>query len=146
MLNVLIAEDNVILADILEDYLISQDFEVCGTARTADEAVTLANLHKPDLAVLDFRLGDGAYGSQVRARMKDKGHMGILYVSGDPLGKILTRADGEAYLQKPYGMNDLARSLRIVHEIKTNGTISPERFPRGFNLLGDSVSVRRKSA
>lgn len=140
MLKVLIAEDNVILADILEDFLNGQDFEVCGLARTADEAVSLANLHHPDVAVLDFRLADGARGSDVRTRLQDNDQMGILFVSGDPLKKILTTADGEAYIQKPYGMNDLARALRIVHNLKLTGHVSSAPFPKGFNLLRENIS------
>ena len=65
MKKVLIAEDNVLIADMLEDFLVSGGYEVCGIARTVDEAVALADLHKPDLAVLDFRLADGGYGRKL---------------------------------------------------------------------------------
>ncbi len=135
MLKVLVAEDNLLLADMLEDFLISEGYDVCGLARTVDEAVKLADLHKPDLAVLDFRLAGGEYGSQIRPLLKDKINMGILYVSGDPLAGKLSTIDGDAYIQKPYGMNDLSRALRIIQEIRTNVTASPEVFPKGFHLL-----------
>lgn len=137
MLKVLIAEDNVMLADILEDYLVSQGFDVCGVAGTVDGAVALADLHRPDLAVLDFRLGDG-YGSQIHDLAENKDSMGILYVSGDPLKDRLGRADGEAYLQKPYGMKEVAQALRIVHEVKAGQDTPPGPFPRNFHLLGEA--------
>ena len=142
MLKVLITEDNLILADILEGYLISQGYDVCGIATTVDEAVALADLHKPDLAVLDFRLQDRSYGSQIRARLRDKNNMGILYASGDPLKNRLTSADGEAYIQKPYGMDDMVQALRIVHELKTNGDISSFTFPNNFRLLQTPDALR----
>jgi len=146
MLKVLIAEDNVMLADILEDSLVLGGYEVCGIAYTVDEAVALADLHKPDLAVLDFRLADGGYGSQIRQRTQDKNTMGILYVSADHLNDILTRADGEAYIQKPYGIDDLLEAVRIVHAIKTNSVVSPILFPKNFHLLEDPIHTYRMSA
>ena len=56
MLRVLIAEDDLMIADLAEEILIDAGYEVCGIARTVAEAVALAHKHKPDLAVLDFRL------------------------------------------------------------------------------------------
>jgi hypothetical protein len=41
MLRVLIAEDELMIVDLLEDVLIANGYEVCGIARTVDEAVAL---------------------------------------------------------------------------------------------------------
>lgn len=142
MLKVLIAEDNLILGDMLEDFLASQGYEVCGIARTVKEAVALADLHKPDLAVLDFRLADGEFGSEIRPLLEDQTSMGILYVSGDPLGRILTRADGEAYIQKPYGLADLTQALRTIRQIKTTGFPGSTVVSRNFHLLEDDGPPR----
>jgi len=145
MLKVLITEDNLILADMLEGYLIDQGYDVCGLASTVDEAVRLADAHKPELAVFDYRLQDG-YSTQIRSCIKDKDGMGILYASGDSLKNKLTKNDGDAYIQKPYGMNDLVQALRIVHELKATGDVSSYIFPNTFRLLEDSAAVRRLSA
>ena len=58
----------------------------------------------------------------------------------------LTKVDGDAYIQKPYGMFDLIRALQIVYDIKTDVDISPSRFPKGFHLLQDSIVEGAKSA
>ncbi len=115
MLKALIVEDNVMLADILEDSLLSGGYDVCAIAHTVDDAVLLADLHQPDIAVLDFRLGDNSYGSDIRPRLKSTNNMAILYVSADNLGDTLTRTDGEAYIQKPYSINDLLLAVHIVY-------------------------------
>jgi DNA-binding response OmpR family regulator len=146
MLKVLIAEDNVILADMLEDFLISEGYDVCGVAATVEEAIRLADLYNPDLAVLDFRLAEGGYGSQILPRLKDKTGIGILYASGDALQKKLTLADGDAYIQKPFGMNDLLRSLRIVQGMETDKNISATLFPENFHLLKNPAGADRKFA
>ncbi len=121
-------------------------YDVCGTAQTVEQAVNLANLHKPDLAVLDFRLANGEFSSAIKARLEGKVSMGILYVSGDPLDRKLTRMDGEAYIQKPYMMSDVDSSLQIVWNIKRNIDVRPSLFPKSFHLLAPKPPPPRKFA
>jgi two-component system, response regulator PdtaR len=59
LLKILIAEDELMIADMLEEALTASRYEVCGIARTVDEAVALSELHGPDLAVVDVRLAKG---------------------------------------------------------------------------------------
>jgi AmiR/NasT family two-component response regulator len=54
----LIAEEDLIIADTVEDLLVVSGYEVCGIGRTVAESVALAQRHKPDLAVIDVRLAD----------------------------------------------------------------------------------------
>ena len=143
MLKVLIAEDNVLLADMLEAVLVAEGYEVVGLARTVQQAVELADRHAPDLAVLDFRLAAGGYGSQIRPLLQDKLSMGILYVSGDELNTTLTSADGEGYIQKPYVLEDLVQALRTIREIKLGGSASPSR---GFRRFNDRLPSDRSAA
>jgi DNA-binding response OmpR family regulator len=60
MPTVMIAEDDLLMADMLEDVLIGGGYEVCGIARTVEQAVELGERYKPDLAILDIRLAEGA--------------------------------------------------------------------------------------
>ena len=139
MLRVLIAEDDLMIAGLLEDLLIASGYEVAGCAATVDEAVLLGELHKPDLAVLDFRLAKGGRGPEIARRLNSKGKFGVLYATGDDerISK-LTIADGEASITKPYRPEDLVRGLEIVREIATGGTATPP-FPPGFRLLSESA-------
>jgi DNA-binding response OmpR family regulator len=140
MLKVLIAEDELMIADLLEETLTMSGYEVCGIARTVDDAVALAHLHKPDLAVLDVRLARGDRGPAI-ARRLGKETLGILYASGeDARNSTLTLADGNASLTKPYQVEDVPRALAIVREIMTLGTATPP-FPVGFRLLPESVPL-----
>jgi two-component system, response regulator PdtaR len=63
MLKVMIAEDDLFMADMLEDTLVAAQYEVCGIARTVDKAVELCERHHPDLAILDLRLAEGSLGT-----------------------------------------------------------------------------------
>jgi CheY-like chemotaxis protein len=133
-LRVLIAEDDLMIADLVEEVLIEQGYEVCGIARTVGDAVALAKCHKPDLAILDLRLADGGLGTEIAAQLLPFGKLGILYATGNFSQVKLSLADGNACLSKPYRAVDLVRSLEIVSEVIATGTSLPP-FPPGFCLL-----------
>jgi two-component sensor histidine kinase/DNA-binding response OmpR family regulator len=137
MLKVMIAEDDLMMADMLEDVLVAGGYEVCGIARTVDKAVELGERHKPDLAVLDLRLAEGGLGTDIAARLNRHGSLGVLYASGNAGQMGLTKADGEACLGKPYRPEDVVRALKIVEQIVSTGEAS-QPFPKGFRVLNGS--------
>jgi two-component system, response regulator PdtaR len=135
MLKVLIVEDELMIADLLELMLIDSGYNVCGIARTVEEGVALGNLHRPDLAVLDVRLALGGRGPEIAHRLNSKGKFGVLYATGDDVrNSPLTVADGEAAISKPYRNVDVVRALEIVRELMITGVASPP-FPANFRLL-----------
>jgi len=134
VLKVLIVEDDLMMADFMEESLVDHGYEVSGIARTVDEAVALARQSRPNLLILDMRLADGGLGTEVAAQLPAPGRPGILYATGNMSQIALTSADGEACLSKPYRSADLLRSLEIVAEIVATGKAQPP-FPRGFQLL-----------
>jgi DNA-binding response OmpR family regulator len=135
MLKVLIAEDQLLIADQLEECLTASGYHVCGIARTVEEGVALGELHKPDLAVLDVRLAKDGYGPEIAHRLNSRRNFGVLYATGDDVrNSRLTLADGDASIQKPYRVEDVVLALAIVREIVTTGMASLP-FPRGFRML-----------
>jgi len=134
MLKVMIAEDDLLMADMLEDVLVANGYEVCGVARTVEEGVSLGKRCKPDLALLDIRLADGGLGTEIAARLVPPGRPGILYATGDGTQIDLTDANGEAVIGKPYRIEDVVRALKIVEQIIDTGEASPP-FPGGFHRL-----------
>ena len=136
MLKVMIAEDDLLMADMLEEVLVKNGYEVCGIARTVGAAMELAERHKPDLAVLDIRLAEGDIGMDIAASLKRQ-RMGVLYATGNTGQMGLTRANGEALLSKPYKPEDVVRALEIVEQIVSTGEAS-RPFPKGFYVLNGS--------
>jgi len=134
MLRVLIAEDDLMIADMSEEALLDYGYEVCGIGRTVDQAVALGRRHRPDLAIVDVRLAEGGVGADVAARLSDIPGLGILYVSGSIARHAMSNANGHACLAKPYRFVDLVRSLEIVTELVRTGKAS-QPFPDGFQAL-----------
>jgi CheY-like chemotaxis protein len=134
VLKVLIAEDDLMIADLADEILVSGGYQVCGIARTVAEAVAMAQHHKPDLALLDLRLADGGLGTEIAAQLLPLGRLGVLYATGNISQVVLTTADGDACLSKPYSSADLLRGLELVTEIVATSKALPP-FPRGFQVL-----------
>lgn len=132
--SVMIVEDHLMIADMTEDYLNNNGYEVCGIARTIDEGVALGLRHRPDLVVLDLRLADGGMGTDIAAGLTSLARLGILYVTGNRTQIALTARNGHACLDKPYRFTDLVRALRLVADLVETGTASPP-YPSGFRLL-----------
>lgn len=134
MVKVLIAEDDLLIADMTEESLTQHGYEVCGIARTVDDAVALAHRHKPDLILLDLRLAGGGLGTEVAARLGKVAGLGILYATGNISQVVLSAADGHACLVKPYRPHDLMRGLELVTGLVAGESAVPP-FPRGFQFL-----------
>lgn len=131
---VLIVEDDLMIADLLEEVLIGAGYTVCGIASTVAVAVTLCNRHNPELAVIDVRLADGESGTDIAGLVDHRDTLGILYATGNAGAVLLKATDGDACITKPYHAGEILRALQIVREIKRKGTASAP-FPRSFQLL-----------
>lgn len=144
MLKVLIVEDDLMMADMVEEILSQNGYDICGIAPTVAEAVALGRCHKPDLAIIDMRLADGGLGSDVAAQLAESGRPGILYATGNISQVLPATVIGDACLSKPYRDTDLLRGLEIVAEIVATGKASPP-FPRGFQVLPSAPIARREA-
>ncbi|MCE1236095.1 MAG: response regulator [Hyphomicrobiales bacterium] len=138
MLEVLIVEDDPMIAEMTKDFLVGCGYGVCGVARAVDEAVALAFEHHPDLLVLDVRLADGGLGTEIPGRLTSLGRVGVLYATGNTRQLLQNGAPGDACLSKPYSFADLRRSLEIVTQMVASGVASLP-FPRGFQILKPMV-------
>ncbi len=131
---IMIVEDELLIADVVASTLENAGYRVCGIARTVSEAVTLAKLQSPNLAVIDFTLEDGELGTDIAPQLEGTRTMGILYASGNIARVLLSTTDGEACLKRPYRSEDLVRSLEIVDELFRTGKAS-QPFPVRFQPL-----------
>lgn len=138
MLKVLIAEDDLLIADMAEEFLVGCGYEVCGIARTVEEAVALGLRQRPDLLVVDVRLADGGLGTEIPGRLSALGRVGVLYATGNMLLLLRSDPEGDACISKPYSFADLRRGLEIVAQIVASGA-STLPFPRGFQILRKSA-------
>jgi DNA-binding response OmpR family regulator len=136
-MQVLVVEDDVMLADCLAEALAEDGHEVCGTAATVAEALALVRRHRPAVGIFDMQLRANERGSDIADQLAATGDLGclaILYVTGEPERVLQEARIGHACLNKPYTLAALAAALDIVREIALQGGTS-RPLPRGLQLL-----------
>jgi DNA-binding response OmpR family regulator len=147
IMQILVVEDDVMLADCLAEALLDDGHEVCGVAATVAEALALARRHRPDVAILDMQLRGKERGSDIADQLAESGDLGdtgILYVTGETERVHQEARIGHACLNKPYGFATLRTALEIVREIALKGSTS-RPLPRGLQLL-HAVEMRPQAA
>lgn len=101
--DVLIIEDEPIIAMDIEELVQNCGHNVVGVATTEAEAVRLAELHKPGLILADINLGIGGDGTSAVARIMRHHYAPVIFVTAYP-ERLLTGEDLEpAYvITKPF--------------------------------------------
>lgn len=134
MNTVIIVEDDLSIADLLQMGLEKDGYVVTGIARTLKEAVALAEQQKPAFAVIDIRLANGDLGTAVGAHLRATTDAKILFSTGNGNFYDAMETCGDALMQKPYSLNDVGAGLQIIEDMALTGC-SKIPFPRGFRLF-----------
>lgn len=139
-MNVLIVEDDLLIADLLQEQLEFDGYSVCGVARTVKEARDVVARNEPDFAIVDIHLAHGDLGTDVATHLRETTSAGIIFSTGDSADLALLEPLGDAVMTKPYRLGDLNRGLQIIDEMARIGW-TKIAFPASFQLLG-SISDR----
>jgi DNA-binding NarL/FixJ family response regulator len=147
-IQILIIEDEPVIAENIACYLNNHDFKVCGIAYDADEAKMFLENRSPDAIVLDINLGSEMDGLDIAAFVNN--HYPVPFV-------ILTSyADKETiekakkvkpwgYIVKPFNEETLLASLEmaISNFAQSHNKNQPEpRFAKINKHLINQVSER----
>jgi two-component system, response regulator PdtaR len=63
-MKLLIVEDEMIIAMRLEQFVTDLGHQVCAMASTEDGAIASAEVHRPDVVLMDLRLAHGGSGAE----------------------------------------------------------------------------------
>jgi CheY-like chemotaxis protein len=115
-LRVLVVEDNAIIGMLLAEMLAEMGHDVCGLETTEAGGVAAATRCKPDLMIVDGRLGDGSGVAAMRAILLN-GPMPHLFISG---AVVEADSPNAIVLQKPFYEQQLASALeRVLATVET---------------------------
>jgi two-component system, response regulator PdtaR len=110
-LRLLIAEDDELVVLGLTLVIEQLGYTVCGIARTASEAVTLAELHHPDLALVDVALADGSNGLSAAREISGRLGIPVVVCSAHATAADALAAGASRFLMKPFGIDALAEAV-----------------------------------
>jgi CheY-like chemotaxis protein len=120
---VLVVEDDPLVAVAVQNAVEFGGYKVCGIAATGAQALEIARIHSPSLAVMDVDLGDGVSGIEAARKLLTLGPIGILFVTG--FGIRTDGADvGLAWLPKPWRLFDLVQAVNVVASLSEERPIT----------------------
>jgi CheY-like chemotaxis protein len=103
-------EDEAVIAMLLAEVLAGMGHDVCAIEATEADAVAAAARCRPDMMILDARLGDGSGISAVE-QILCTGFIPHVFVSGDAL-RVRALRPGAVVIQKPFHEADLASAMQ----------------------------------
>ena len=110
---VLIVEDEALIASYLEALVVSFGYEVCALAASAPEAIENAAIHMPDVVLMDIRLARGTSGIEAARQIYARQGLRCIFLSANL---------------------DDARSVpssRSILSITGSSRLAPSRFANG---------------
>ena len=146
MIRVLLADDEHLIRTALAALLgLEADVEVVAQAASGDEALAMARLHRPDVAVLDLQM-PGPDGIAVAEQLRDVlPRCATLIVTGHGRPGHLKRALGagvRGFLPKTVSADVLATVVRTVHA--GGRYVDPELAAEAISA-GDSPLTSREA-
>ena len=113
-IRILVAEDEALIRMDLVEMLVEAGYEVVAEASDGAQAIELAQLHKPDLAILDVKMPvlDG-----ISAAEKIIAISPVLMLTAFSQRELVERARDAgvmAYVVKPFSIGDLVPAIEIA--------------------------------
>jgi CheY-like chemotaxis protein len=110
VLRVMVVEDEAVIAILMAEVLAGMGHDVCAIEATEADAVAAAVRCKPEMMIIDARLGDGSGISAVE-QILCSGFIPHVFVSGDAL-RVQALCPGAVVIQKPFRESDLASAMQ----------------------------------
>lgn len=117
-LQILVLEDDALIAMLLVETLAEMGHDVCGVEATETGAITAALRCRPDLIIADAQLR-GGNGISAVDQILSNGYVPHLFVSGD-IKKVMARKPGAVAIEKPFRESELGRAIQRALDAADN--------------------------
>jgi len=114
---VLVVDDEAIIAELWRIHVDCMGLEVCGTAATADEAIALAEEHRPALVLMDVRLQGKKDGVDAALAIHDAVGSKVIFITGSREPETMARIQMDHpadVLFKPVSQKRLQAAVRKI--------------------------------
>lgn len=126
--NILIVEDERIVAMEIESYLLTLNYNIVAICSTSEDAYKKVMKNSVDLVLMDIYL-DQSNGIEATKKIKQqKPNLPIIFLSANMDEETINQAiavNPEAYLVKPFNRRELAVAIKIA--LKHNQNDSPQK-------------------
>ncbi len=129
--SVLIVEDESIVALDLANRLKGLGFAVVGSAGSGDSAFKLAQVHRPDVILMDIRIKGSTDGIETARKIKNELDIPSIFLTAYSDSSSLDRAkraDAYGYLLKPFQERELQITIELaLYKHSTEGELRRNR-------------------
>jgi len=142
---ILIVEDNPIVAEDLKIKLINLRYDITETAYSGEQALESVKSRRPDIALMDIRLGHGMNGIDTASKLKDKYKISVIYLTAHADDDTVSHAkftEPYGYIVKPFDDTELKSVIEIaVYKEKSDRKLRENQqwFQTTLNSIGDGV-------
>jgi CheY-like chemotaxis protein len=116
-IRILIVEDEALVAEDLKEMLLGFGYEVPGIAYSGEEAIALADKHRPDLVLMDINLTGKMDGITAGEEIRSQGGIPIIFATAFANRMILERAKNtcpSGFIFKPYNEQQIQITIEIA--------------------------------
>lgn len=138
-LNILIVEDDTIIAESISDSLRALGYTVLGVCRSYDTAISFLQDNTPDFLLLDIGLSGKFDGIQLARYITRERYIPFIFITGKGDANSISRAlevQPLGYLVKPFNIDTLYASIEIAVNNYNNG------LPLNKKALNDFVFIK----
>jgi PAS domain S-box-containing protein len=114
---ILVVEDESIVAMDIEDRLVAMGYELVGRAASGEQALLLVKERHPDLVLMDIRLQGIMNGIDAAEQIREGFHIPVIFLtaySEDETLERAKRAQPFGYILKPFDDRELKSTIEIA--------------------------------
>lgn len=145
----LIVEDDALIARDLQQLLTDLGYAVLATCTNAADARTALAAHRPDLALLDIRLGAGEDGVDLAAHIHATYALPFVFITAHADAGTIARVKPlrpAGFIIKPFDADELRAQIELAlarHAAHVEAPAPPPAAHQGFRI-GEVLFVRDK--
>jgi len=115
--SILVVEDDIHVATVLESRLESFGYRICSVARSGNDAINAAFRQNPDLVLMDILLEGEMNGIEAAHEISSRSNVPIIFLSCLSEGEVIDdalRTNPYGYMVKPYDNGELRSAIEIA--------------------------------
>ena len=144
-IQIIIAEDEPIIALDIQNTLLSLGYEVPAIVSTGEEALNKTEEIMPNLLLIDIVLSGKMDGIDAAKLIRERFDIPVIYLTAHSMGDAFQRAretDPHGYLIKPIGRNDLYTAIETAlhrHRLEVKQRESEEQYRTLVENINDVI-------
>jgi CheY-like chemotaxis protein len=117
--SVLIVEDEFITAMAVREIVEELGYHVCDVVFAGEAAVQQANVHVPDLVLMDIKLAGNMNGSEAAIKIRESNEIPVVFITAHGVKRASNSGstptpEGYGYIVKPFTKEELQAEIERV--------------------------------